>query len=67
MRFSYERDAKKVGELGSKCQSVTCNFYFNLQKWTDDSMAWNPNKFNGIDRLTFRQGQIWSPLLSVFK
>ncbi|XP_034826248.1 neuronal acetylcholine receptor subunit beta-3 [Maniola hyperantus] len=37
-----------------------------LRKWTDDSMAWNPNKFNGIDQLSFRQGQIWSPLLTVF-
>lgn len=26
MRFSYQRDAKKVGELGPKCKSVTCTF-----------------------------------------
>ncbi|OWR49330.1 Cys-loop ligand-gated ion channel subunit protein, partial [Danaus plexippus plexippus] len=35
-------------------------------KWTDDSMAWNPLKFNGTSRLTFRQGQIWSPSLSIY-
>ncbi|XP_039750263.1 5-hydroxytryptamine receptor 3B-like [Pararge aegeria] len=37
-----------------------------LRKWTDNSLAWNPNRFNEIDRLSFRQGQIWSPALSVF-
>ncbi|XP_047539209.1 acetylcholine receptor-like protein cup-4 [Vanessa atalanta] len=37
-----------------------------VRKWTDDSMAWNPSKFNGTTYLTFRQGQIWSPTLSVF-
>lgn len=37
-----------------------------VRKWTDDSMAWNPSKFNGTTYLTFRQGQIWTPTLSVF-
>ncbi|XP_049881273.1 neuronal acetylcholine receptor subunit eat-2-like [Pectinophora gossypiella] len=34
--------------------------------WTDDSMAWNPSKFNGTTSLKFRQGQIWRPTFFVF-
>ncbi|XP_023936039.1 proton-gated ion channel subunit pbo-6 [Bicyclus anynana] len=61
-------------DLGVRVVSVTYDAYTSklttglsiIRKWTDDSLAWNPNKFNGIDRLTFRQGQIWSPQLTVF-
>ncbi|KPJ14879.1 putative chitinase 2 [Papilio machaon] len=37
-----------------------------FMSWMDDSMAWNPTKFNGTTSLTFRQGQIWSPTFFVF-
>ncbi|CAH0715005.1 unnamed protein product, partial [Brenthis ino] len=37
-----------------------------VRRWTDDSMAWNPSKFNGTTYITLRQGEIWSPTLSVF-
>lgn len=29
--------------------------------WEDDSMAWNPDKFNGTTNIKLRQGQIWKP------
>ncbi|KPI97751.1 Neuronal acetylcholine receptor subunit non-alpha-2 [Papilio xuthus] len=37
-----------------------------FMSWMDDSMAWNPSKFNGTTSLTFRQGQIWRPTFFVF-
>lgn len=36
-----------------------------VMSWTDDSMAWNPNKFNGTTSIKFRQGQIWRPTFFV--
>ncbi|XP_050668890.1 neuronal acetylcholine receptor subunit alpha-5-like isoform X1 [Leptidea sinapis] len=35
-------------------------------KWTDNSMAWNPSKFNGTSTISLRQGQIWTPEFHVF-
>ncbi|KAJ0171834.1 hypothetical protein K1T71_012597 [Dendrolimus kikuchii] len=37
-----------------------------IMTWTDDSMAWNPNKFNGTTSIKFRQGQLWRPTFFVY-
>ncbi|XP_072946372.1 uncharacterized protein NtR [Epargyreus clarus] len=37
-----------------------------VTSWMDNSMAWNPSKFNDTAVVTFRQGQIWSPKFFVF-
>ncbi|XP_037967189.2 5-hydroxytryptamine receptor 3A isoform X3 [Plutella xylostella] len=37
-----------------------------VASWTDESMAWNPAKFNGTTELKFSLGQIWIPQFSVF-
>ncbi|XP_041971419.1 neuronal acetylcholine receptor subunit alpha-5 [Aricia agestis] len=38
-----------------------------LLKWMDNSLAWNPNKFNGTTYLNLRQGQVWTPVLYVYE
>ncbi|CAG9568628.1 unnamed protein product [Danaus chrysippus] len=66
--------SKVTVQLGVKITSITYDPFETklrtglsvVRKWTDDSMAWNPLKFNGTSRLTFRQGQIWSPSLSIY-
>ncbi|CAH2058205.1 unnamed protein product, partial [Iphiclides podalirius] len=60
--------------LGIKITSIFYNAFDSklttglsvIMNWMDDSMAWNPSKFNGTTRLTFRQGQIWRPTFFVF-
>ncbi|XP_048004263.1 acetylcholine receptor subunit alpha [Leguminivora glycinivorella] len=37
-----------------------------VASWVDDSMAWNPDKFNNITKLTFSDGQIWRPTFFLF-
>ncbi|CAK1547717.1 unnamed protein product [Leptosia nina] len=37
-----------------------------VMNWTDESMAWDLNKFNNVTSLNFRQGQIWSPAFYTF-
>ncbi|XP_068624197.1 neuronal acetylcholine receptor subunit non-alpha-2-like [Battus philenor] len=37
-----------------------------FMSWVDNSMAWDPSKFNGTTSLSFRQGQIWRPTFFVF-
>ncbi|CAH2098231.1 unnamed protein product [Euphydryas editha] len=66
--------SKFTVNMGVKVTSITYDAFESklstgvsiVRKWTDDSMAWNPSKFNGTTYLTFRQGQIWTPTLSVF-
>ncbi|CAG4968585.1 unnamed protein product [Parnassius apollo] len=61
-------------KLGVKVTSILYNAFDSklttglavYTSWTDDSMAWNPSKFNGTTSLTFRQGQIWRPTFFVF-
>ncbi|XP_045507163.1 neuronal acetylcholine receptor subunit beta-3 [Colias croceus] len=61
-------------QLGIKVTSVAYDAFESklttgvsiVMKWTDNSMAWNPSKFNNTDSLTFRLGQIWSPKFHVF-
>lgn len=36
-----------------------------VTSWTDNTMAWDPSKFNGTTSLKFRQGQIWKPTFYV--
>ncbi|CAG9792361.1 unnamed protein product [Diatraea saccharalis] len=37
-----------------------------LTLWNDESLSWNPQKFNNITSVTYRQGQIWRPIFQVF-
>ncbi|XP_073948963.1 uncharacterized protein [Choristoneura fumiferana] len=56
-------------QLGLKITSVRYNPFTSklvtgvavVASWVDESMAWNPDKFNNITRLAFSDGQIWRP------
>ncbi|KAL4713770.1 hypothetical protein ACJJTC_004301 [Scirpophaga incertulas] len=34
--------------------------------WRDLSLSWNPEKFNNLTSVTYRQSQVWRPMLHIF-
>ncbi|CAH2986935.1 unnamed protein product [Chilo suppressalis] len=37
-----------------------------LTIWKDETLSWNPDKFNNITSVTYRQGQVWRPIFHIF-
>ena len=51
-----------LSELNSVDQTINLRTYFKFT-WTDESLVWNPDQYNGVDVINPPMDRIWMPSL----
>ena len=55
----------KIAELNSKKETIDLNFFVELN-WTDPFLEWNPEDYDGVERVVMPAKAIPLPVVAVF-